>query len=51
MYKIERLDGNGNWVLWSWHKNAQMADINYAVRIEAGDRCRMILHGEIIRGG
>jgi hypothetical protein len=47
-YKVEILQEN-DWIIYSWHKNPEHADINFDVQTKAGKVCRIVYRGQVVR--
>jgi hypothetical protein len=50
-FKVEYLNDHGDWVLKSWHKGEDKAEIVASVCQEAGYKTRIVHEGKIIRSG
>lgn len=48
MYKVEYCNDNGDWVLYSWHRNKENAFINAEVKAKQY-ASRVIFEGKIIQ--
>jgi hypothetical protein len=48
-YRVEILNETDGWVIYSWHKNPEYADMIFDVQTKAGKTCRIVFRGEILR--
>ena len=48
-YRVEIMADN-EWRVYSWHKNPEYADVIYDVQTKAGNVCRIVHQGLVVRG-
>jgi hypothetical protein len=48
MHKVEQLNDHGDWMLKSWHRNLDHAQIICEVCEQAGNRARIVLSGKVV---